>query len=180
MKGLIFTEFMEMVEKTWSLDMVDSIIEQSRIASGGVYTSVGSYPYEELSALINSLSAQTNMPVEDLIRTFGSYLFNSYANGYPRFFAGITDSFQFLSGIENIIHAEVGKLYPDTNLPTFKVETGDDQLILTYFSEHPLADLVCGLLEGCLKHFQQKAKIERMPTPNLPGAQARFILTRQA
>lgn len=180
MKGLVFTEFMEMVENTWSLDMVDSIIEQSQVASGGVYTSVGSYPYEELLALINSLSAQTNTPVEELVRAFGGYLFNSYAKGYPRFFDGITDSFQFLSGIENIIHSEVRKLYPDTNLPTFEVETGGDQLILTYFSEHPFTDLVCGLLEGCLNHFQQKATIERMPTPNLPGVQARFIVTRQA
>jgi hypothetical protein len=180
MKGLIFTEFLEMVETVWSLDMVDQIIARSQVASAGVYTSVGNYPHQEMVALVVALSEDTQTPVEQLIRTFGRHLFGRFAALYPRFFNGISDSFQFLGGIEDIIHAEVRKLYPEADLPTFIVETAPGRLTLTYFSEHPFADLAHGLIEGCLTHFDDKADLQREPAPRVPGAQARFVLTRQA
>ncbi len=179
MKGLIFTEFLEMVETVWSLDMVDQIIARSQVASGGVYTSVGSYPHQEMVALVVALSEDTQTPVEQLIRAFGKHLFGRFAALYPRFFDGISDSFQFLGGIEDIIHAEVRKLYPEADLPTFIVETAPGRLTLTYFSEHPFADLAHGLIEGCLAHFDDNADLQREPAPRVPGAQARFVLTRQ-
>ena len=37
MKGIVFTEFLEMVEDKFSFDVVDTIIEQSELESGGVY-----------------------------------------------------------------------------------------------------------------------------------------------
>lgn len=179
MKGLVFTEFMEMVESTWSLDMVDRIIADSKVASGGAYTSVGTYPHDEMVALVVALSEQTNLPVAALVQTFGRYLFARFAQLYPRFFEGITDCFQFLGGIENVIHAEVRKLYPDAELPTFEVKSAADQMILTYYSEHSFADLAQGLLEGSVAHFGGGITLQRVAAPENTSAQARFILTRQ-
>jgi len=179
MKGMIFTEFMEMVEATWSLDRVDAIIIRSNVASGGAYTAVGTYPHEEIVALVTALSEETGIAVPDLVRTFGKHLFGRFALAYPRFFLGTTSSFQFLSGIENVIHAEVRKLYPDAELPTFEVEKGDHSLTLIYFSEHPFADLAQGLIEGCVAHFGEDIEVRREAVANLPGAQARFILRRK-
>ena len=178
MKGLVFTEFLEMVETTWSFDMVDAIIDRSQVASGGSYTSVGTYPHDEIVALVGALSEETQTPTQDLVRIFGKHLFGRFLIGYPRFFNGITDSFQFLSGIENIIHAEVRKLYPDADLPTFEVEASPSRMTLTYFSEHPFADLAHGLIEGCMKYFGETATLQRDTPPDLQGAQARFILVR--
>jgi hypothetical protein len=180
MKGLVFTEFLEMVETTWSFDMVDAIIARSQVASGGAYTSVGTYPHDEMIALVSALSLETQIPVPDLMRVFGKHLFGRFAIAYPRFFQRSNDSFQFLSGIENIIHAEVRKLYPDAELPTFEVESSPDRLSMTYFSDHPFADLAHGLFEGCLLHFGGGVALRRENAPGIPGAQARFILTRQA
>jgi hypothetical protein len=180
MKGLVFTEFLEMVEATWSFDMVDTIIASSQVASGGAYTSVGTYPHAEMIALVSALSVETQTPIPDLVRAFGKHLFGHFAAAYPRFFQHSNDSFQFLSGIENIIHAEVRKLYPDAELPTFEVESAPGRLTLTYFSDHPFADLAHGLIEGCLAHFGGGVALRRESTPGIPGAQARFILIRQA
>lgn len=180
MKGLVFTEFMEMVEAAWSFDMVDAIIARSQVASGGSYTSVGTYPHDEMIALVSALSAETQTPIPDLVRTFGKHLFGRFAIAYPRFFESSKDSFQFLSGIDNIIHAEVRKLYPDAELPTFEVEASPGRLTMTYFSDHPFADLAHGLIEGCLAHFGGGVTLQRESTPGIPGAQARFILIQQA
>jgi hypothetical protein len=179
MKGMIFTEFMEMVEATWSLDKVDAIIIRSNVASGGAYTSVGTYPHEEIVALLDALSQETGIAVPDLVHTFGEHLFGRFALAYPRFFQGMSSSFQFLSGIEDVIHAEVRKLYPDAELPAFEVEKDAGSLTLTYFSAHPFADLAHGLIEGCVAHFGETIEVRREAVTNLSGAQARFLLTRK-
>jgi len=41
MKGIVFGEFMEMVEATFGDETVDMMVEQNNLASGGVYTAVG-------------------------------------------------------------------------------------------------------------------------------------------
>ena len=177
MKGMIFTEFMEMVEATWSLDMVDTLIARSNISSAGAYTSVGTYPHEEMIALVAALSQETGIAEPDLIRAFGQHLFGRFALAYPRFFQGIGGSFTFLVGLENLIHADVRKLYPDAEPPSFEVTKTAGSLILTYFSEHPFVDLAHGLIEGCVAHFDEAMEVRREGPGNLPGAQARFILT---
>lgn len=40
MLGLVFTEFMELVEQEFSLDMVDDLIEDNQLSSDGAYTAV--------------------------------------------------------------------------------------------------------------------------------------------
>jgi hypothetical protein len=177
MKGMIFTEFMEWVETTWSPEKVDAIIARSNVASGGAYTAVGTYPHEEITALVVALSRETGIAAPDLMRAFGKHLFGRFALAYPRFFQGMAGSFQFLSGIEDVIHAEFRKLYPDAELPTFEAARDGDGLSLTYFSEHPFPDLAHGLIEGCVAHFGEAIEVRREAVADLPGAQARFMLT---
>lgn len=179
MKGMVFTEFMEMVEATWSMDMVDTLIARSQVPSGGAYTAVGTYPHEEIIALATALSRETETPVSELIRIFGKHLFGRFALAYPRFLVGDGGCLEFLSGIENVIHADVRKLYPDAELPTFEVEQSPGSLTLTYFSDHPFADLAHGLIEGCVAHFGENIEVRRETVAGLHGAQARFHLTRK-
>lgn len=176
MKGMVFTEFMDMVESRWSLDMVDAIIARSGVASGGAYTAVATYPHEELVALVQALSQESQLAIPDLIRAYGHHLFGRFVQLYPRFFQEIRGSFHFLAGIEDIIHAEVRKLYPDAELPTFVVEQSPGLLVLTYYSDHPFADLAHGLIEGCVNHFGDDVSVIRDAVGDLKGAQARFIL----
>jgi hypothetical protein len=98
---------------------------------------------------------------------------------YPHFFNGVHDSFQFLSGIDGIIHVEVLKLYPDAQLPKFDIELHDDKkLVLLYQSGRHFEDLAEGLMKGCFKHFKQNIYIHRQ-TIGINGVQReRFELTR--
>jgi len=56
MKGMVFTEFLEMVEDQFGFTMADKIISEAELASGGVYTSVGTYHHQEMVALVVNLS----------------------------------------------------------------------------------------------------------------------------
>lgn len=179
MKGLVFTEFMDMVEHSFSADMVDDIIDASDLPSGGAYTSVGTYPHSEMVSLVVSLSAQTGTPVPELIKTFGHYLFGRFVALYPVFFADKPDAFDFLESIEDRVHVEVRKLYPDAELPTFEtVRDGQRSLTMIYRSQHPFADLAEGLIEGCLEHYGVRAQIEKVSHAENTGTHVDFHITR--
>lgn len=179
MKGVVFTEFLGMVEQTFSADMVDDIIDDARLSSGGAYTAVGTYPHDEMVAMVVALSNRSGLPVPDLVRAFGQYLFGRFVQAYPSFFDGVTDTFQFLAGIEDIIHAEVLKLYPDAELPRFDVEHHDDRsLTLLYHSPRHFEDLAEGLILGSIDHFGQPIRLVRDASASDHGQ--RFHLERHA
>lgn len=176
MKGVVFTEFLDMVETRFSAAMVDDIIQDAQLPSGGAYTAVGTYPHGEMVAMVVALSLRSRTPVPTLLRAFGEHLFGRFVQGYPRFFDGVNDAFEFLAGIEDIIHAEVLKLYPDAQLPRFEVEHRDTQrLVLLYDSPRHFEDLAEGLMHGCVNHFGQPIRIDRDPLATPDGRQ-RFVL----
>lgn len=179
MKGVVFTELLEMVEARFSADMVDDIIDDAQLPSGGVYTSVGTYPHEEIVALVVALSQRSGLAVRDLLLAFGEHLFGRFVAGYPAFFVNVSDAFVFLAGIEDIIHTEVRKLYPDAELPRFDIERHDSQqLVLVYDSRRHFEDLAEGLMRGCIAHFGGGIAIQREVLGDGDHRKERFVLTR--
>lgn len=177
MKGIVFTEFMEMVEDTFGYELVDHIIEETKPASGGVYTAIGTYSHAEIVNLVVSLSKKTNTPVPVLLKAFGKHLFGVFIKTYNKFFEGSTNAFDFLESIETYIHVEVLKLYPDAELPKFTTEQFEDRLEMIYISDRKMADLAEGLIEATLEHFNTPMDIIRK---NLieDGSKVKFIIIR--
>jgi len=126
-KGVIFTEFSDMVEEKFSADMLDKIIDASDLPSGGSYTSVGTYDHSEIVALVTALSQETEISAVDLIHTFCGHLFERFTQMYPVFFENQTSAFDFLDKVDSYIHVEVKKLYPDAELPRISCEKTSDQ-----------------------------------------------------
>jgi len=179
MKGVVFTEFMGMVEQRFSPEMLDDIIDDAHLPSGGAYTAVGTYPHGEMVALVSALSSRSGATVPDLLRAFGEYLFGRFVKSYPVFFKGQTDAFVFLAGIEDVIHAEVRKLYPDAELPRFEVEHHDDRrLVIIYSSGRHFEDLAEGLIAGCIAHFGCSVMLHRETVGEGPQRRERFLLVR--
>ncbi len=161
MKGIIFTELLNMVETNMGAEMVETIIDNAKLESGGAYTTVGTYPTEEIEALVHQLELQTQLSRDQLLEVFGKYLFGSLADNYPHFFPEGLQFFDFLAGIHDYIHVEVRKLYPDAELPDLKVvQRTDKELVLLYESSRKMAHLATGLLNGCMEHFKVDANID--------------------
>lgn len=179
MKGIVFRELIDFVEEHFSFDMADKIISSANLATGGAYTSVGTYDHKEIVVLVSHLSEATNIPVPDLLRTFGEHLFKRFSVLYPSHFAGRDSVFAFLRILDNKIHVEVRKLYPDAELPVFEHESPEpDRLVFVYSSRRPFADLAEGLIRGCIDHFGESITLTREDLPCSEGAHARFTLTR--
>lgn len=161
MKGIVFTEFLEMVEESFGLETVDTILESSNLPSNGIYTSVGTYSFSEIVTLVSKLSSEVNLPIDDLIYAFGKYLFGSLCRIHPEVIQGYTNPIDLLNSIEDHIHVHVQKLYPDAELPTFNILSKTDHSItLIYESSRSLSSLAKGLMDAAFSHFNVKAKIE--------------------
>jgi hypothetical protein len=179
MKGVVFTSFLEMVETKFSADMVDHILLDAAPPNGGAYTAVGTYPHEEMVALVVSLSRHCGIAVADLLKVFGEYLFAHFTRAYPSFFAAQSDAFSFLAGIEAVIHSEVRKLYPDAELPRFEIQRStEDTLVLAYSSNKHLEDLCEGLIRACCAHFKERISLSRQANGEGDSRVERFTLTR--
>lgn len=178
MKGMVFTEFLEMVESRWSYGLVDRILEEARLPSGGAYTSVGTYDHAELWSLLSQLSRATHEPVPELLKAFGAWLMQRFEQTHPAFFAA-AGLFDFLASVDGVIHAEVRKLYPDAELPHVEVvERTPDRLLLVYRSPRHFGDLAEGLIAGAAQRYGEAVRIVRTTVPQAAGTQVRFAVER--
>ena len=178
MKGVVFTEFLTMVEDSFGLDVMDAIIENSDLPSGGAYTAVGTYDHSEIVSLVVNLSKETDIEVPKLLFTFGKYLFNSLNTAYPMFAEATNDAFEFLETVETYIHVEVRKLYPDAQLPSFACSRPNHQneLHMEYQSARHFEDLCEGLIAACLETYETDATIKRQ---TLDSGNELFIITKK-
>jgi hypothetical protein len=178
MKGIVFTEFLELVGKKYGVEVMDLIIEAADLPSGGAYTAVGTYDHGEMLVLVQNLSDAIRVPVSDLLNTFGQHLFARFSVRYPKFFAGITSSFDFLDRIEAHIHGEVRKLYPDAELPSIQVNwRSEDRIEFVYSSTRPLAAFAEGLMRGAITHFEERIEVRQIDAAE-DGTFVCFELTR--
>lgn len=177
MKGMLFTELLEMVEKRYSPELADRVLRKATLPSGGIYTAVGRYPVAEWQSIIANLSTETGQPARTLIHDFGEYLFGTFKQEYPQLLKGITNSYALFEAVDAYIHVEVRKLHPDAQLPTFRFERpGDGSFVFDYISQRPLADLAEGLVHATLKHFKEKISVVRQDTPGGPPFKSRFVM----
>ncbi|TGD61315.1 guanylate cyclase [Tabrizicola sp. WMC-M-20] len=162
MKGLVFVELLAMAENTFGEAVVDNVIARADLPSGGAYTAVGNYPCDELMALVRGFSQHSGIAGPELQRLFGHWMMDSFVRHYPDFFVGRGGSLDMLAAIEDEIHVEVRKLYPDADLPHFDVLRPEQNMMqMTYRSPRPLVDFCHGLIEGCVAHFKETAVIDR-------------------
>ena len=55
MKGLVFREFANMVEREFGQDAFDDLVDECDLPSGGAYTTVGDYDHQEMLDLVTAL-----------------------------------------------------------------------------------------------------------------------------
>ncbi|MDR4495718.1 MAG: heme NO-binding domain-containing protein [Nitrospirales bacterium] len=179
MKGIVFTEFLEMVENQFGNDTVDDIIESAHLPSGGAYTAVGTYNHEEIVSLVSQLSSVSSIAVPTLVKTFGQYLFGRFFSRYPDFFKDVANTFDFLQSVEGHIHVEVKKLYPDAELPSFHCrKLPPNQFEMIYQSTRHFGDLAEGLILACIQHYGEAITLNRENLEVESGQTVRFILTK--
>lgn len=180
MKGMVFTEFFELVDDLFSIETSEQLIEMSDLPHGGIYTAVGTYNSQEMFTLVSNLASLTNTPVPDLLKAFGKHLFARFLTSFPEFFEGMQSSLQFLPSVDSFVHMEVRKLYPDAELPSFSCEMPESGcMLMIYRSKRNLPDLAEGLILASIEHFGDDLQVTR-ETITEPTSETRFLLKPRA
>lgn len=180
MKGLVFAELLEMAETQLGERAIDEVFDGLTLASEGAYTRVGNYPCSELIALVEALSKKMDVSPESFQQRFGHWMFKSFSASHPEFLEKRAGAFDMLEAIEDEVHVEVRKLYPDAELPRFEVDRrASNRLVMRYISQRPLKFFCLGLIEGCLSEFSETAKIH-MKSDVVEGTEVVEFVLEQA
>ncbi|SDS06858.1 Haem-NO-binding [Polaribacter sp. KT25b] len=178
MKGIVFTEFLDLVEDKFGIEMVDEIILNSTLESEGVYTSIGTYSFSEMLQLLKNLSDKSGISIDNLLLIYGEHFFSVIERSYPGLLDTYKDPMEMLSSIENHIHVEVRKIYPDAELPTFLIEEkSEKRLIMNYKSSRAMHHFGLGLMNKTFEYFNSTAEIiiEKIKED---GTEVRFIVNK--
>lgn len=168
-KGVIFDVAREVVAELLGEDQWDQAVESAGFE--GAYTSLGSYPDEEMSTLVVLLSEAAGLSIEDTLRTVGQHGYTHLEARQPELVAGVDDMGALLHSLDDVIHTEVRKLYPDSTVPQFAVaDQGPDHWQLTYSSERRMCHLAEGLLLGFAGSRDIDATITHVSCQNLGDA----------
>jgi hypothetical protein len=160
-KGVVFNLLEEFVccrrgEAGW-----DTLLRNAGV--DGAYTSLGSYPDEDLVRLVETLSTDIGVSPAETLRWFGRESMPLLAERYPQFFAEHATTRAFLLTLNDIIHAEVRKLYPGAHVPVFDFDTSSaDVLVVGYSSERRMCALAQGFTEGAAECFRETVSFEHV------------------
>ena len=146
-KGVLFDVVREVVAELLGEDAWDRAIETAEFE--GSYTSLGNYPDEEMATLVVLLSESAGLSVDDTLRTVGIHGWRHLELRQPELVAGVDDMGTLLHSLNNVVHTEVRKLYPDSFVPLFGIsDEGPGRWLVTYESERRMCRLAEGLLLG--------------------------------
>lgn len=127
----------------------------------GAYTSLGNYADEEIEALAQAAAQTLGVSRSEVLRWFGRAAMPILAETYPIFFTPHVSARPFVMGVNDIIHAEVRKLYAGAECPHFDIrqdQTG--ALLMGYRSTRNLCALAQGFIEGAAAHYNETVEFE--------------------
>lgn len=175
MKGIVFTQFISMVSELYGEDLIDDVLDSLNLESGGAYTSVGTYPHQELVVILSATCEKTKVTPSQMLEQFGGFLLLVFREKFPEFFASHSDPLSFLERVDDYVHVEVYKLYPDAELPRFECRRlGTDELQMDYRSSRHLHYLALGLIKECIKSYGAQGTVSFEEIPSTLGPVIRF------
>lgn len=180
MKGVIFTEFMGMVEEKWGLELVNKLIKDAADPLNGVYVSAGNYDHMNLVRMVVALHKHSVIPLPTLLKTYGQFVFKRLINTYKHLNFPFDNCFDFLENIESVIHREVKKLDLNTHPPKFEtIRLEENSLKMVYMSHRCMGPVAEGLILGCAEYFEEEIQLEVLSQSDA-GDRVEFLLTKES
>jgi predicted hydrocarbon binding protein len=161
MKGIVFNLLEQVVVQRHGEAVWDDLLDATGLS--GSYTSLGSYPDDEIEKLVAAGADALGKTPAEVLRWFGREAMPLLAKHYPKFFTGHANTRSFVLSVNSIIHPEVHKLYNGARCPVFRFEeTAEGRLLLGYDSPRRLCALAQGFIEGAGDHFGETMEVEHL------------------
>jgi Haem-NO-binding len=167
MKGIIYSELVGFLDVKGGPSFTEQVLEQADLPHGGAFSRVSRYPWEQAVQVVTSAANISGLDANDLCEEFGKFLFDRFTVLYTEIVERYPTAEGMLDHVESHIHEEVKVLYPDAVPPTVEARHEGDEYIVEYTSHRPFAHIAYGLVQGCMKHFEDTRSIswiDRDPT----------------
>jgi len=174
MKGVIFNVVEEVIGDLFDADTWDDLLDGAEV--DGAYTALGDYADTELLAIVSAACRATGLSAEEVLRTVGHHALPKLASRVPQSLVDAPDALSFIRKVNDIIHPEVLKIYPDSIPPAFEFEDRDGGLVVRYRSARNLPALAEGLLSGVSLLFEDEDVTVTALEPS-DNAEPRFLVT---
>lgn len=159
MKGVVFNLLESVVTTHHGRDAWDDLLDAAGV--GGAYSSLGNYDDSEIEALVVAAGSALNLSRAEVLRWFGREAMPVLAASYPEFFQPHASARPFVAGVNDVIHAEVRKLYAGAACPHFGVrEEADGAMTMRYHSSRRMCALAEGFIQGAAAHWCETVEVE--------------------
>ncbi len=159
MKGVIFNSLADAIVQIGGEDLWDDLLDRAGL--DGSYTSLGSYGDDEFLALVTAAAEVLGRTVEDMVGYVGELLAPQLAGRHPELVGEHPDAISLLCALNDVIHPEVLKLYPDASVPDFTtLRRNGRQLDLLYRSGRNLPTLAAGLIRGAAALYGESVAMQ--------------------
>lgn len=161
MKGLLFTELLEMVEENFGYRTASAILLNAPLSSKGIYTATKNYHRYEMSVLFERLQKHTQLSFEHLTQVFGRHLCKRLLIAYPQ-----------QRGYVNRLFAAITRR---ADMPLFSFACADSKTLTILYN--PACKTNCiteGIIHGYLDHLRQ---LSRLQESVLPDGRKQFVLS---
>src|SRR4030065_2479676 len=111
MKGVVFNLLEAYIEENLGEGKYEEILDECTLMSKEPFVGTGTYPDQDLMAIVAETIKVAGVPLSEALRSFGRFCFNKLAEKYPDFVNPYTHPKPFLTSVESIIHVEVKKWF---------------------------------------------------------------------
>ena len=178
MKGVVFNFLEDYIEKNLGDGRYDEILGKCTLKNREPFVGPGTYPDEDLMAIVSETIKMAGIPLPEALRSFGRFCFYKLSERYPVFVSSYSHPKPFLKSVESVIHAEVKKLYEDAKPPCFTyADPASDRLIIQYISKRGLCQFMEGLIDGVAGYYQVPIKYKQGTCTLNGGEVCEFELT---
>jgi hypothetical protein len=179
MKGIVFNLLEQVVVRHHGEAVWESLLDRTGLS--GAYTSLGSYPDAEVTALVGTASQMLGLPPDEVLRWFGREAMPLLAERFPAFFTPHHETLPFLQSVNGIIHPEVRKLYAGAGCPHFHFsDAPGGGLRIGYNSTRRLCSLAHGFIEGAASQFGERAEVEHLTCMNRGDERCNLVVRTTA
>jgi hypothetical protein len=178
MKGIVFNLFEEFVAREHGEAAFDEIVEATELKTAEPFVGPGTYPDEDLVALVGTAVQKFDLVPADALRAFGRYCLPRLADKVPQFLASHADCKSFLKSVQGVVHVEVLKLFRGAYVPHFEYEDpAPNRLVMKYRSKRRLCHFAQGLIEGAASHFKNPVDLVHLCASDVGGDTCTFDVT---
>lgn len=172
MKGVINSAIAEMVKKKFGPEAWAKITQEAGVPE--VFLATSSYPDEYTLRIVEAACKVLNLTPRDVFRAFAEHWMLEFApRVYTAFFKTPKNAKEFLKEMDRI-HSTMTRTLTEANPPRFKYEEPDEKtLIIHYFSQRKLPDLVEELIRAVGKYYGEELQIQKI-TSDKEGAVCAF------